>query len=166
VSGPTIWRAGRLYDLRKPFLFAAVERVLDPGEHVFTSMDKRPITSSRMRPLEPDSDALVLDALRDIATTLYTEFPLRTLVRLDLRADQNGRLFVLEANPKPDLKAPSPTSTSLVAADLSRHAMTYDDLVQSVFANTIVRMLEAADGSAERLIRRIETCLPRSGVAS
>ena len=35
-------------------------------------------------------------------------------------------LFILEANPKPDLKAPSPAETSLVSIGLAARGMTYD----------------------------------------
>ncbi len=156
VSGPSTVRAGRLVQLDRPFAFSAVERLLDADEHIFTSMDRRPITLERTRPLDPVDDAALLDGLCDIAETLYARLPLSALVRIDLRCDLAGRLHVLEANPKPDLKAPSGASTSLVSAGLSDQGMSYDDLIYTLFADTILGMRAAADGSFERLIGRIE----------
>lgn len=156
VSGPSTVRAGRLLQLDRPFTFAAVERLLNSDEQIFTSMDLRPITQERTRRLDPGHDALLLDGLCDIAETLYARLPLSALVRIDVRCDVSGRLHVLEVNPKPDLKAPSGASTSLVAAGLSDQGMSYDDLIYTLFANSILGMRAAADGSFERLIGRIE----------
>ena len=44
---------------------------------------------------------------------------------------------MLEANPKPDLKAPTRNQTSLVAASLSAYGMSYDDLILSLLADRI-----------------------------
>jgi D-alanine-D-alanine ligase len=119
-------------------------------------MDVRPITSERIRGLDPVADALTLDTLEDLASTLYLEFPLSTLVRLDVRADHTGRLFVLEANPKPDLKAPEGTTTSLICAGLSRYGMGYDDLIMSIFANRVSEVLEDEDGISAAIDRLID----------
>lgn len=146
VAGPVVSRGGRLEQLTGPFTFAGVERVLGCDERVFTSMDVAPITRERVRVLDSQADAPQINALNDLAATLYTEMPLRTLVRLDVRADRDGRLFVLEANPKPDLKAPDASATSLIGAGLDRFGMTYDDLILSIFANRAAEML--ADGGS------------------
>lgn len=153
VAGPIIASAGKLKKLPGPFTFAGVERVLGSGERVFTSMDVAPITRDRVRPLDPDRDAFVIDALDDLAATLYREMPLKTLVRLDVRADHAGRLFVLEANPKPDLKAPIGTTTSLICAGLDRFAMSYDDLILSIFADRAAEFLEDGNSITESLER-------------
>jgi len=47
VTGSVIARGGRLIRLNGPFNFSAIERRLDKGERIFTSMDHRPITSTR-----------------------------------------------------------------------------------------------------------------------
>jgi len=94
---------------------------------------------------------LTLEALEDLASTLYTEFPLKTLVRLDVRANHAGKLFVLEANPKPDLKAPEGDATSLICAGLDQGGMSYDDLILSIFANRAAEMLEDEGGIADSL---------------
>src|SRR5262245_39297130 len=107
VAGPIALRNGRLIRNSRPLTFAALERVLTSDEHIFTSMDHRPITASRLKVLDPFTDALVLGDLRRLAHETYLELNLGSLIRLDVRADANGKLHVLEANPKPDLKKPA-----------------------------------------------------------
>jgi D-alanine-D-alanine ligase len=156
VCGSVIARGGKLEQLDRPFSFAAIQRVLAKDEFVFTSMDVRPITSQRVRLLSRDADAGVMASLEKIATWLYDAFPLRTLVRLDVRADKDGRLFVLEANPKPDLKMPDEAATSLVCADLERHAMSYDDLILSIFADRMAALFDGRETAYRQLVRLIE----------
>jgi D-alanine-D-alanine ligase len=152
VCGPVISRDGRLERLDKPFVFSPLERVLQ-DEKIFTSMDVRPITGERAVALDPVADRGVIDQLTAIARRIYEELDIETLVRIDLRADENGKLFVLEANPKPDLKAPEESVTSLVCIGLADHGMTYDDLIMSVFANRVDTLLSARRGAADRLTR-------------
>ena len=157
VMGPLISRRGRFEELPGAFSFAAVERVLGADEPIFTSMDAKPITLERMRPLDRGSEGFVIDTLEELAVRLYREFPLTTLVRLDVRTDANGRLNVLEANPKPDLKAAEGGTVSLIGASLQEYGMTYDDLILSIFANRAAALLDDADGitdAVERLLDR------------
>ncbi len=142
VAGRVVASGGRLSRRDDPFVFSALERVLEPGETIFTSMDLRPITGERARLLCPDRDREVLRTLDGIARAVADEFALEALVRLDLRSDTEGRLFVLEANPKPDLKAPSPGVTSLVSLGLAQHGMTYDDLILSLLAGRVDQLLD------------------------
>jgi D-alanine-D-alanine ligase len=100
-------------------------------------MDVRPITQERFRQLDEGADADIVAALRVLARDVFLEFNLHGLIRLDVRADEAGNLFVLEANPKPDLKAPSAQSTSLVCGDLPQHGMSYDDLILSLIADRL-----------------------------
>jgi D-alanine-D-alanine ligase len=155
VSGPVIAKKGRLQQLHQPFAFSAVERVLDEGEHIFTSMDMKPITSARVRPLVPSRDRQALSRLETLARRVYTETPLNTLVRLDVRADNRGALYVLEVNPKPDLKAPGQT-TSLICAGLGRYGMSYDDLVLSVFADRVASLFADRAGTVEQFFQSFE----------
>lgn len=111
--------------------------MLDPGERVFTSMDDRPITTDRVRSLDTTTEAGLRDKLVDIGRQVYSEFDIETLIRLDVRADDGGDLYVLEANPKPDLAAPVENRTSIVCAGLEREGMSYDDLVLSLIADRI-----------------------------
>ena len=100
ACGPTVARGGQLDKLDGPFTFAAVERVLQDDERIFTSMDKRPITGKRVRSLDPAKDGKVINQLNELGRRVFTELNMETLVRLDVRADEEGRLFVLETNPK------------------------------------------------------------------
>ena len=117
VAGRVVSRQGRLERHADPFTFAALERVLTADEQIFTSMDVRPITKERFQAVDPQ-DSNYLDRLRALACEVFLEFNLNSLVRLDLRADENGELFVLEANPKPDLKHPADGVTSLICGGL------------------------------------------------
>lgn len=141
VAGPVVLRDSVLLQTGEPLVFGCIERVLDPGETIFTSMDQRPITASRLRPLDDVADRNVMDQLKSLAQRVYREMPLQTLVRLDVRADAQGRLFVLEANPKPDLKAPQDGVTSIVAEGLASAGLNYDDLIFSLLADSLERSL-------------------------
>ena len=137
VCGEVIARQGELIRLDRPFTFAAIERVLDPGERVFTSMDHRPITTDRVRPLNPVHDAKLHGQLVELGCRIFREFDIETLIRLDVRADEKGDLYVLEANPKPDLAAPVDDRTSIVCAGLQEQGMSYDDLILALIADRI-----------------------------
>lgn len=137
VCGEVVARQGQLTRLGEPFTFGAVERMLDPGEQIFTSMDQRPITVDRIRPLNADAESRELNELKALARRIFVEFDVETLVRLDVRADEEGRLFVLEANPKPDLAAPVADRTSIVCSGLAAEGMSYDDLIFSLLADRI-----------------------------
>jgi len=137
VAGPVTSRGRRLVRGQQPFTFAALERVLDDDEHIFTSMDLRPITAERCRPYDSDADGELLSRMRKIACEVFLEFNLGGLVRLDLRTDAAGELFILEANPKPDLKRPTKDVTSLIAEGLPEVGMDYDDLILSLFADRL-----------------------------
>jgi len=152
AGGPVLARKGRLSRRNGPFVFAELERVLETGEKIFTSMDLRPISSSRIRPLDPIADAWELSELRALARDVFLEFDLNSLVRLDVRSDGNGRLMVLEANPKPDLKRPNGQVTSLVCAGLDEHGMDYDDLILSMLANCLHVYVDQKRGSVAKLL--------------
>jgi D-alanine-D-alanine ligase len=153
VGGPVISRGGQLERLNRPFVFSPLERILDQDEKIFTSMDIKPISGARARFLDPVRDAAVRRQLEALAVHVFNDLGVETLVRLDVRADDKGKLYVLEANPKPDLKAPAPGVTSLVCMGLDEHDMTYDDLIMTVFADRIDSLLSQRRGSADRLKR-------------
>lgn len=137
VNGPLVSVNRQLTQLEGPFAFSAIRRVMDEDELIFTSMDVKPIGPDRFHVLDPDVDSGEVDALSAIAEKIYNGCDLETLVRIDIRADQNGRLYVLEANPKPDLKQPSTSGFSLVSAGLGLCGMDYDDLILSILASRI-----------------------------
>ncbi len=155
ACGPVVARSGTISILDEPFVFGAVERVLLPHERIFTSMDKSPITDDRVISLDPDKDGVVLSELRALAYRVVEELNIETLVRLDVRADSDGKLFVLETNPKPDLRAPSKDGvTSLIAIGLPAVGMTYDDLILSLFADRIDVLMSRMRGSEHHILSR------------
>ncbi len=136
ACGAVVARKGKLTNLNQPFVFSAVERVLEPDEHIFTSMDMRPITGERVRSLD------------------------------HVRADATGKLFVLETNPKPDLKAPSKDGgTSLIAAGLSAAGMSYDDLILSLFADRIDALMSRWRGTTNHIIQHLDAAREQPGPA-
>ena len=156
VAGPIVAPGGRLVRGARPLTFAALERVLTPGERIFTSMDQRPITEDRLKVVDPSRDAKLLDEMRRLAHETYLEFNLCSLIRLDLRADANGKLFVLEANPKPDLKKPAAGVTSLIAAGLPEVGMEYDDLILSLLADRLDFLFAHRRGVVRHLFDLLE----------
>ncbi len=156
ACGPVIARAGVLEQRDGPFVFAAVERVLDMGEKIFTSMDLRPITADRVRPLNREKDCDVLGRLEALAREVFTELHLETLIRLDVRADEADELYVLEANPKPDLKAPSEAQTSIVCECLADEGMSYDDLIYSLIADRIDLLFSQKRGTVTHLLALLD----------
>jgi len=156
VCGPVISRDGVLQRRDSPFTFAAVERRLDDDEKIFVSMDVRPITSHRVNILDPNSDADIILRLKRLANEVFQEMDLETLIRLDVRMDAAGNLFVLEGNPKPDLKAPTPEKTSLICASLANCGLSYEDLILSLLADRIDLYLSQRRGSITNLARLIE----------
>jgi D-alanine-D-alanine ligase len=155
ITGPVISRGGKLERLDKPFVFSALERTLEKGEVIFTSMDVKPITGDRAHEIDPAREPVLHANLEALARRVFRELGIETLIRLDIRADETGSLYVLEANPKPDLKMPGPNVTSLVCIGLPRLGMTYDDLIMSVFADRIDVLLSERRGVADRLARLI-----------
>jgi D-alanine-D-alanine ligase len=137
VAGPVTARGGQLRRRGEPFSFAAVERVLSRDEKIFTSMDVRPITKDRCRSLDSSQDAALIGEMHRLAREVYLEFNLGSLIRMDLRSDENGALKILEANPKPDLKKPTDEVTSLISAGLSESGMGYDELILSLLADRV-----------------------------
>jgi hypothetical protein len=137
VAGPVTSRQRQLVRAGEPFTLSAIERVFNDDEKIFTSMDKRPITNARFKKLDPQRDGALLERLHRLACEIYREFNLSTLIRLDLRSDERGNLHVLEANPKPDLKRPTESVTSLISAGLSDCGMDYDDLIFSLIADRL-----------------------------
>jgi len=151
VAGPITARRRRLVRGREPFAFAALERVFAPDEKIFTSMDVQPITKDRFKSVD-QRDPKLLEAMRQLACRVFLEFNLGSLIRIDMRADENGELFILEANPKPDLKRPAEGVTSLIAAGLPQSGMDYDDLILSLFADRLDYLFTHRRGMVQHII--------------
>lgn len=140
VCGGTLARGGEVVSEVEAFPFSPVERQLDPDEKVFTSMDKRQITEDRVRALDPATEGAVIDQLNELARAVYGSFNLESLVRLDVRADETGRLYILEANPKPDLARPTDSKVSIVCVGLPAMNMTYEDLILSLLVDRLEQL--------------------------
>lgn len=159
ICGPTVMRDGALDRLDKPFTFAHVERVLAADERIFTSMDKKPITGDRVRAMDAVREGDVIAELDNLAQMTFEQLDLETLIRLDVREDENGKLYILEANPKPDLKAPEQDGvTSLIVEGLRNAGMTYDDLIFSLLADRVDVLFSKRRGSANPLLSILTAC--------
>ncbi|MEL6287797.1 MAG: D-alanyl-alanine synthetase [Pseudomonadota bacterium] len=159
ICGPTVMQSGTLDRLDRPFTFAHVERVLAADERIFTSMDKKPITGDRVRAIDTAAEPDVIRQLDNLAFQTFEQLDLETLVRLDVRADENGKLHILEANPKPDLKAPTEDGvTSLIVEGLRACGMSYDDLIFSLLADRVDVLFRKRRGSAHPLLRLLTPC--------
>lgn len=65
---------------------------------VFTSMDVKAITTDRVRAMCPDREAELISRLQALGTAVYSSLNLTSLVRLDIRADEEGELYILVRN--------------------------------------------------------------------
>lgn len=135
-----------------PFCFSQVERVLESGERIFTSMDQKVLTASRFRLLDPATDVKTLRKLEDLTIKVFTYFNLSTLIRLDVRTDADGEIYVLEANPKPDLKKPDGRVISIVSMGLPNLGMTYNDLIVSILATRLHQLFGVQRGYIRHIV--------------
>ena len=97
-----------------------------------------------------------------MARQIYRNLELESIVRVDVRADAEGNLYVLEVNPKPDLKRPTADVTSLVTTGLAEHGLDYQSLMYSLLADRLDNLLHyhASD------VRHLIALLPRLGEAA
>jgi D-alanine-D-alanine ligase len=151
VGGYVTSVKGKLTKLTKPFAFSTLERVLEPDERIFTSMDKKAITSDRASLVSEEESELKRDLLH-LAQRVYESFGLKSLVRIDIRADAAGVLHVLEANPKPDLKRPTNGVTSLVAMGLEEYGMSYDDLLGGLLVDRLDYLFSYNSGTIAHIV--------------
>jgi D-alanine-D-alanine ligase len=150
VSGRIIARGGDLVELGAPFAFSTVERVFDEGESIFTSMDVKPISLDRLRFIGHDEPTLRQNLI-ELAQRIYAELELESIVRVDVRADAGGQLYVLEANPKPDLKRPTANVTSLVMCGLPEHGLAYNDLILGILADRLNHLFRYNASSVDHI---------------
>jgi D-alanine-D-alanine ligase len=109
-----------------------------------------------VRLLDATQEPLLVESLHEIASDVFVEFGLETIIRLDIRADENGELLVLEANPKPDLKAPTGDKISIVCAGLAEQGMSYDDLILSLFADRVDTLFSQRRGMVNHLLQLLD----------
>jgi D-alanine-D-alanine ligase len=156
VMGNVTARDGQLRRRDRPFTFSALERVFGPEEMIFTSMDARPITAQRFKPIDPNKDPELHARLHALAEKVFVEFNLSSLVRIDIRADEDGDLYILETNPKPDLARPCESVTSLLCAGLPGVGMSYEDLILSLFADRLGALLQGRPTAVRHIFELIE----------
>ena len=151
VAGRVVSRGRRLERLPKAFAFSAIERRLDPDEKIFTSMDVKPISGKRAFALDAREEPDLVAELHRLGRAVHDLMGLESVVRIDLRMDARGALHILEANPKPDLKAPTPDVTSLICLGLPEERMDFDDLILGLLADRIDTLFAQERGSASAL---------------
>ncbi|MFK7805045.1 MAG: ATP-grasp domain-containing protein [Anaerolineae bacterium] len=154
VCGNVRHQKGEFIKQARPFAFSTIERVLADDERIFTSMDKRKITNDRVRMVE---DPCLSTQLKEIAQVVFNTFSLRTLIRLDIRDDGEGNLYILEANLKPDLKRPNKEVTSLTAFGLDEAGLSYHDLILSLLADRLDYLLSQHSSRWPHLTALLET---------
>jgi D-alanine-D-alanine ligase len=157
VAGPTVARGGAITRGREPFTFGALERLFDGDEKIFTSMDVKPITSNRFKDVDQNLEPGLWTSIHSLAREVFCEFNLGTLIRIDLRADENGQPHILEANPKPDLKLPVNNVTSLVSAGLAQAGLAYDDLILSLLADRVGFLLSHRRGTVAHILELLDS---------
>lgn len=74
----------------------------------------------------------------DAAERAFTRLGLRDYARVDLRLSPDGRVYVLEVNPRPSLESDSPTAVSAAA-----WGTTLDDLILHLLARAVARASHA-----------------------
>lgn len=150
--GPVIYRKGRLVDHQSPFVFSGVERKLEVDEKIFTSMDVKKISNDRLMLLNPTFDTDAWNKMAVATKRIFSELNLSAGIRVDFRADEDGNIHVLEANPKPDLKRPTESQTSFICAGLPQFDMGYEDLIQSMLLNRIHSLVTYQPQMAPKLV--------------
>ena len=81
---------------------------------------------------------------------------LESIIRLDVRKGTDDQLYVIEANPKPDLKKPTPGGTSIACAGLPACGMDFDDLILSLFADRVDILFSQRRGCTTHLSSLID----------
>ncbi len=159
VCGRIIHRDGQYIRTQGPFVFSEIERIYGEGERMFVSMDKRPITNKRARILDSSvaRDISMIKQLHTLAQNVYLDLDLSMLIRLDVRADEYGNLFVLEANPKPDLAKLRDGIVSLVGMGLAARDMSYDDLILSLLATKLDSLFSTQRSGAAHVLSLIDS---------
>lgn len=127
---------GALFE-QSPFAFGHSERMISGDEKIFTSMDIAPINSNRITPLRNAADSLVVNSLSILLREIYTQLALNYFVRLDVRADEDGAIGVLEMNHKPDLKFPSDRHFGILMNGAQALGISPDDMILSAIADFI-----------------------------
>src|SRR5262249_46467171 len=115
------------------------------------SLDAGPLSGHVLAPEDP-----VAQALCDLACQIYRGFDMDFMARVDLRMDREGKIYILEANPKPDL-GQDPARPSLATLGLAQEGMDFTDLVLALLADRLDAVVAGRDLGFESLLRLGET---------
>lgn len=140
-------------EAEQPLCFGQFERHLNEQESIFVSTDARPINKHAVTKVDPHRETEVYNTLNQVARQIFSLQGLYSMISLDFRMDGNNQLYVLEANPKPDLKAPKDNKTSLVAMGLEHIEVDYDVMMFNQVVNTLMHLYRYRRNIANRLLR-------------
>lgn len=155
ASSPICYRNGAFIatDGHPPsFCFSRLERMLGEHEKIFTSMDVVPISVERIRILNDNVDRFVIDEMDRLTMTVYRALSLNGMIRADLRQGADGLLYMLEFNPKPDLRNSSGGKGSLIALGLAASNISYDELILNQLLTSLSGILTYCGKSARTLV--------------
>ncbi len=158
LGGFVLCRDHQIELLKEAFVFSHIQRLFSKDEMIFTSQDVCPIGVNRFQCLSATSR--VGRQLTNIVRCLQHYLNLTACVRVDFRSDEVGKIHVIEANLKPDLKASTAESLSLISAGLSQVGMTYDDLILSLLADRVYQFLSFYRFYAASLLEIEKRILP------
>ncbi|MBH47216.1 MAG: D-alanine--D-alanine ligase [Halobacteriovorax sp.] len=120
-----------------PVWEVAFDKVLEPGKEIYTRMAKwnpdyraRKGIKSGPAKLSPALEKKVLD----ICKRTYRALHLSGYARIDLRVTEQGEIYVIEANPNPNIGRDDEFAESA-----SRKGIKYDDLVEKVVSLAYAR---------------------------
>lgn len=155
AAAPVCYRNGAFIspDGNSPlFCFSRLERILGANEKIFTSMDIMPITASRVRILDDNEDGYVISEMDRLTAAVYRALSLNGMIRADLRQGMDGTLYILEFNPKPDLRNSMQGEGSLIALGLAGANISYDELILNQLLTSLSDILTYCGKSARSLV--------------
>lgn len=112
---------------------------LEEGYHPITSYEAKwltdhPIYHNTPAIVPAEVDAGLARRLEDVALRVYALLLGRDYGRVDLRVDEQGRIFVLEYNPNPDISPDAGFSRALGAAGIE-----YNDFINFLLQEALAR---------------------------
>lgn len=154
ASSPICYRNGAFIPSgghQPSFCFSRLERVLAADERIFTSMDIMPISVERIRILNDRDDRSAIEEMDRLTMAVYRALSLNGMIRADLRQGADGTLYMLEFNPKPDLRNSSEGKGSLIALGLAASDISYDELILNQLLTSLSGILTYCGKSARTL---------------